>query len=123
MVDLGEVAGRDEDESGTLGSVVDGLLAHGGKPALVAVRDEGVEIWTYGELAGRVLGLGRGLRGAGVNRGDHVALLAANSVEWVAACLGAEPIFEDSDVQISPTGRRTVWRRGSSSRGSTSDRK
>src|SRR5918994_6801466 len=85
MIDRREVAGR--EESGTLRSVVDGLLAHGGKPALVAVRDEGVEIWTYGELAGRVLGLGRGLRGAGVNRGDHVALLAANSVEWVAACL------------------------------------
>jgi long-chain acyl-CoA synthetase len=85
MVDRCEVAGR--DESGTPRSVIDGLLPHGGKSALVAVRDEGVEIWTYGELAGRVLGLGRGLRGAGVNRGDQVALLAANSVEWVAACL------------------------------------
>jgi long-subunit acyl-CoA synthetase (AMP-forming)/1-acyl-sn-glycerol-3-phosphate acyltransferase len=35
-----------------------------------------------------VLGLGRGLRVAGVERGDHVALLAANRREWVAACLG-----------------------------------
>jgi hypothetical protein len=40
MVDRGEVAGRDEDESGTLRSVVDGLLAHGGKPALVADAKE-----------------------------------------------------------------------------------
>src|ERR687897_1912471 len=87
MVDRGEVVGRDEGELGSLRSVVDGLWAHGGRAALVAVGEEGVEIWTYGELAGRVLGLGRGLRGAGVERGDHVVLLAANSKEWVAACL------------------------------------
>ena len=87
MVERGEVVGRDEGELGTLRSVVDGLWAHGGRPALVAVGDEGVEIWTYGELAWRVLGLGRGLRVAGVERGDHVALLAANRREWVAACL------------------------------------
>src|ERR671911_3031975 len=87
MVERGEVVGRDEGELNTLRSVVDGLWAHGGRPALVAVGDEGVEIWTYGQLAWRVLGLGRGLRGAGVERGDHVALLAANSREWVAACL------------------------------------
>jgi hypothetical protein len=40
MVDRGEVAGRNEDESGTLGSVVEGFLAHGGKPALVADAKE-----------------------------------------------------------------------------------
>ena len=46
MVDRGEMTGWDEDESGTLRSVVDGLFAHGGRPALVTVRDEGVEICT-----------------------------------------------------------------------------
>ena len=109
MVDRREVAGR--DEPGTLRSVVNGLLAHGGKPALVAVRDEGVEIWTYGELAGRVLGLGRGLRGAGVNRGDHVALLAANSVEWVAACLAvisAGAVVVPLDAQLGDEALRHV---------------
>ena len=79
--------GRDERELSTLRSVIDGLWAHGERPALVAVGEEGVEIWTYGELAGRVLGLGRGLRVAGVERSDHVALLAANRREWMAACL------------------------------------
>ena len=34
MVDRGEMTGRDEDESGTLSSVVDGLFAHGGRSAL-----------------------------------------------------------------------------------------
>ena len=87
MADRCEPVGRDEGELGTLRSVIDGLWAHGERPALVAVGEEGVEIWTYGELAGRVLGLGRGLRVAGVERGDHVALLAANRREWVAACL------------------------------------
>src|SRR5688500_7044883 len=103
MVDRGEVVGRDEGELGRLRSVVGGRWAHGGRPALVAVGEEGVEIWTYGELAGRVLGLGRGLRGAGVERGDHVALLAANSKEWVAACLAvisAGAVVVPSDAQL-----------------------
>ena len=39
---------------GTLGSVIGGLSAHGGRPALVAFGEEGVESWSYGELAGRV---------------------------------------------------------------------
>jgi long-chain acyl-CoA synthetase len=87
MTDLGELMWRDRGEWRTLGSVVDGLWAHGGRPALVTVGEEGLEIWTYGELAGWVRRLAGGLRGAGVGRGDHVALLAANSKEWVAACL------------------------------------
>ena len=75
MVDRGEVVGRDEGELGSLRSVVDGLWAHGGRPALVAVGEEGVEIWTYGELAGRVLGLGRGLRGAGATTWRFLLLI------------------------------------------------
>src|ERR671910_915470 len=111
MVDRGEVVGRDEGELGSLRSVVDGLWAHGGRPALVVVGEEGVEIWTYGELAGRVLGLGRGLRGAGVNRGDPVALLAANSVEWVAACLAvisAGAVVVPVDAQLGDEALRHV---------------
>jgi acyl-CoA synthetase (AMP-forming)/AMP-acid ligase II len=78
---------RYESDLRTLRSVVDGLWAHGGRPALVSVGEEGVEIWTYGELAGWVRRLAGGLHGAGVGRGEHVALLATNSKEWVAACL------------------------------------
>jgi long-chain acyl-CoA synthetase len=111
MTDRGEVVGQDEGQLGTLRSVVDRLIAHGGRPALVAVREEGVEIWTYGELAGWVLGIGRGLQGAGVNRGDRVALLAANSREWVAACLAvisAGAVVVPLDAQLGDEGLRYV---------------
>jgi long-chain acyl-CoA synthetase len=111
MVDRGEVVGWDEGESGTLRSVVDGLWAHGERPALVAVREEGVEIWTYGELAGLVFDLGRGLRGVGVERGDSVALLAANSKDWVAACLAvisAGAVVVPLDAQLGDEGLRHV---------------
>jgi long-chain acyl-CoA synthetase len=111
MNDMGEMAGWDEGESGTLGTVVDGLFAHGGRPALVAVGGEAVEIWTYGELAEWVGRLGRGLQGAGVNRGDHVALLAANSREWVAACLAVisvGAVVVPLDAQLGDEGLRHV---------------
>ncbi len=111
MPDRGEVVGRDEGQLGTLRPVVDGLLAHDGRPALVALGEEGVEIWTYGELAGWVLGLGRGLRGAGVERGDHVALLAANSREWVVACLAvisAGAVVVPLDAQLGDEALRHV---------------
>jgi hypothetical protein len=59
-----EAVGRNEGELGTLSSVVDGLWTHGERPALVAFGEEGVEIWTYSELAGWVvlatLGAGHG---------------------------------------------------------------
>ena len=111
MLDGGEMVGRDEGELGTLRSVIDGLSAHGGRLALVALGEEGVEIWRYGELAGRVLGLGRGLRGAGVERGDHVALLAANSKEWVVACLAvisAGAVVVPLDAQLGDEALRHV---------------
>jgi hypothetical protein len=53
MTDRYEPVGRNEGELGTLRSVIDGLWVHGERLALVAVGEEGVEIWTYGELAGR----------------------------------------------------------------------
>src|SRR5918997_3756432 len=88
MVDRGATRLRVTGGGRTLGtSVVDGLSARGGRQALVAFGEEGVEIWSYGELGDLVLRLARGLRGAGVDRGDHVALFAGNCREWVAACL------------------------------------
>src|SRR5215210_9324375 len=87
MVNRGEALRQGTGESRTLRSVIDGLSVRGRRPALVALGDEGLEIWSYGELVGRVLGLARGLRGAGVEYGHPVALLGGNSKEWVAACL------------------------------------
>jgi len=93
--------------------VVDGLSARGVRPALVALDEEGKEIWTYEELARRVLGLARSLRGAGVENGDHVALLGGNSKEWVAACLavisaGAVVVPLDAQLGDESLGRILV---------------
>ena len=87
----------------TLGSVIDGLSAHGGRPALVAFGEEGVETLSYRELAGRVGFLARGLRGVGVKRGDHVAIVCGNRPEWIAACLAvisAGAVVVPVDAQI-----------------------
>jgi long-chain acyl-CoA synthetase len=87
----------------TLGTVIDGLFTFGGRPALVAFGEEGVETWTYRKLAGRVRFLARGLRGVGVERGDHVAIVCGNRPEWVAACLAvisAGGVVVPVDVQI-----------------------
>src|SRR5918993_2209923 len=98
-----------EQDRSDLRTVVDGLGAHGGRPALVMVGEEGVEVWTYGELVGWVRRLARGLRGAGVDRGDRVALLAANSREWVAACLAvisAGAVVVPLDAQLGDDSLR-----------------
>ena len=88
---------------GTLGAVIDGLPARGERPAILAFGEEGVESWSYRELAGRVRLLARGLRGVGVERGDHVAIVCGNRPEWVAACLAvisAGAVVVPVDVQI-----------------------
>jgi len=87
MADRGEAELRVTGELRTLRSVVDGLCAYDDRPALVASGGEGLEIWSYGELAEQVRRLAGGLRGIGVEGGDHVVLLAANRKEWVVACL------------------------------------
>src|SRR5918997_2689389 len=83
----GETVGRVTGEVRTLGSVVDGLSAQGGRPALVEFGTEGAEVWSYSELASEVRRLAGGLLLAGVERGDPVALFATNRKEWVVACL------------------------------------
>lgn len=87
MASREEVPERDRSDLRTLRSVIGGLGAHGRRPAIATVGDKGVEVWTSGDLAGWVRRLASGLHGAGVGRGEHVAILATNSREWVAACL------------------------------------
>src|SRR5215218_11036133 len=82
-----ETVGLVTGEVRTLRTVVDGLSAQDGRPALVEFGTEGTEVWSYGELAGKVRRLAGGLVGAGVERGEPVALFAANRMEWVVACL------------------------------------
>ncbi|HWX74074.1 MAG TPA: AMP-binding protein, partial [Solirubrobacteraceae bacterium] len=59
-------------------------------PGATAVLDVGGAALSYGELwegAGRVAG---GLRAAGVERGERVAIRLPNGIEWVLAFFGAE---------------------------------
>src|ERR671911_2226395 len=73
----------------TLRSFFDTLHRRGDRPALLALHKEDVENWSYDELADHARRLAGGLIDAGVRRGDHLALFAANRVEWIIACLGA----------------------------------
>jgi long-chain acyl-CoA synthetase len=73
----------------TMRSFFDTLYERGDRPAVLALHKEDVESSSYDELAGHARRLAGGLIEAGVGRGDHLALFAANRVEWILACLGA----------------------------------
>src|SRR5215216_7462048 len=87
----------------TLRSLVDALSEHGDQPAVLALHKESIERWSYAELADHVRLLARGLSETGVEHGNHVALLAANRPEWIAACLAvirAGGVVVPLDVQL-----------------------
>jgi long-chain acyl-CoA synthetase len=66
-------------------SVVERFSPQGDKPAIIAVRDDGLDIWSYHRLDEAILQLGKGLVEEGVKPGEPVALLAPNCPEWVVA--------------------------------------
>jgi amino acid adenylation domain-containing protein len=71
---------------------------------LTAVVCGGVRV-SFGELAGRVSGVARWLRGAGVGVGDAVAVLVPRSADSVAAMLGvlaAGAMYVPVDVSYPP---------------------
>ena len=87
----------------TLQSLIDTLSEHGDRQAVMALHKEDAVRWSYRELADNVRRLACGLIEAGVGRGDHIALLAANRPEWIAACLatiGAGAVVVPLDVQL-----------------------
>jgi acetyl-CoA synthetase len=58
------------------------------KPALLAIdRDGARRIWHFGELVAMSAGLSGAFAARGVDRGDVVAILAGNRVEWVLSLL------------------------------------
>jgi|KBSSwiStaDraftv2_1062776.scaffolds.fasta_scaffold03535_12 fatty-acyl-CoA synthase len=62
----------------------------GGKDALVCVDDDGVERrLTYSELLEKARGLSESFAAIGMRRGDRLALMATNRVEWVITYLAA----------------------------------
>ena len=58
-------------------------------PAAAAVLEVGGASLSYGELWERAARVAGGLRGAGVQRGDRVAIRLPNGIEWVLAFYGA----------------------------------
>jgi long-chain acyl-CoA synthetase len=59
-------------------------------PAAVAVLEVGGRSLSYGELWERALRVAGGLRGAGVESGDRVAIRLGNGLEWVLAFFGSQ---------------------------------
>lgn len=70
--------------STTVGDLIDEIA--GRSPTATAVITE-EEVLSYGDLQARALELARGLLDLGVSRGDPVALLMGNRVEWIVASL------------------------------------
>src|SRR5215210_543278 len=87
-------------EPRTLRSLLDSLAEHGDRQAVLAIKEEGPEHWSYRELAKHTLGLAHGLAEIGVGRGDNVALLDANRPEWMVACL--ERVWQGSSCCYKP---------------------
>ena len=87
----------------TLRSLLDALPAHGDQPAVLTLNKEGIERWSYAELAEQVRLLARGLAESKVGHGDHMAILAPNRPEWIVACLAvieAGAVIVPLDVQF-----------------------
>jgi acyl-CoA synthetase (AMP-forming)/AMP-acid ligase II len=75
--------------NGRAGERLSTLLEAGAGPAAAFVTPEDGVTLTYAQLAGRVEALARGLAGAGVRRGDRVALTLPNGPEFVQIILAA----------------------------------
>jgi len=69
----------------TLAEMAEGLSSRGAAAAVIALRDHGLDTWTYTDLANHIAMLARGLVEAGVRRGEPVLLCAPNSAEWILA--------------------------------------
>lgn len=73
----------------TLVDVIESLEAHGKREAIIAFRRDGIDRIHYADLASRIDHMASGLVGAGVTKGDRVAVLAPNGPNWVVAALAA----------------------------------
>jgi long-chain acyl-CoA synthetase len=80
--------------------------AHASRPLFGTKKAGGWSWMTYGEFSAEVERLRAGLRSLGVTRGDRVAIVANNRVEWAAAAyatygLGASfvPMYEAQHVK------------------------
>lgn len=94
-------------------SLIDGLSQWGERPALMSLQDAGMRRRTYAELGDQVRRLTAGLIESGVTRGEHLALLVENRIEWIVAALAtirAGAVLVPLDVQSSDKALRHVLR-------------
>ncbi|WP_455246050.1 AMP-binding protein, partial [Petrachloros mirabilis] len=87
----------------TLQALVHNLSSLGDRQALVAFHKEASETWTCAELLDICRRLASGIREAGMDEGEHVAIYSPNRVEWIIACLalldiGTVPVPIDSQM-------------------------
>lgn len=69
----------------TFSTLVADLDRHGEAAAVVAVREDGIDSWSYATLAETIGRMACGLIRLGVSRAEPVAILAPNSPEWIAS--------------------------------------
>ena len=104
----------------TIGGLLNELTARGDHPAVISFDEDGIVTWGGAALAENALGLARGLRENGVNRGSAVALWAPNSPVWIVAALAVlaadgmlVPIDDLADAEqleaaLSASGARLI---------------
>ena len=92
--------------------VLNDLSRNADRPAVFTLRKRGSETWSYADLDGCVDRLARGLRHAGLGRGDRAAIIADNGPEWIAAALAvirAGGVVVPLDVQLGEKALRHVF--------------
>jgi long-chain acyl-CoA synthetase len=92
--------------------VLNDLSRNADRPAVFTLRKRGSETWSYADLDGCVDRLARGLRHAGLARGERAAIIADNGPEWIAAALAvirAGGVVVPLDVQLGEKALRHVF--------------
>src|SRR5438132_1166479 len=92
--------------------VLNDLSRNADRPAVFTLRKRGSETWSYADLDGCVDHLARGLRHAGLARGERAAIIADNGPEWIAAALAvirASGVVVPLDVQLGEKALRHVF--------------
>src|SRR6516225_5745376 len=93
--------------SRTLGDLVDEIANSTATAEAVVFLDERLD---YASLKERVDRFARGLLGAGVRRGDRVAVLITNRVEWIVAAFAAAKIGAVvAAISTFSTPRELAW--------------
>lgn len=87
----------------TLQAFVSALSQYEDRPAIIALRKNDIETYSFARLSRLAQGLANGLAAAGVEPRAHVLILAPNRPEWIIACLAlfsvaAIPVFVDAQL-------------------------